>query len=441
MPSQPVTEYARVGDASVAYQVVGEGPVDLVYVRGPTSHVELPWTEPGTARGLRRLASFTRLVLLDRRGTGLSDPIDRPPTLEEQMDDLRAVMEAAGSTRTALLGGHDVGLCALFAATFPDAVTALVLSGATAGGPAGWPPEARAALLDAIESGWGRGQSLPLIAPSKVGDAAFEEWWARYERAATSPGMVRRLMDLRTRSDFRAILPSVRVPTLVMNRAGDSIAPPAAGREVAELIPGARFVELPGADVWPFTDEADAWIEEIEEFLTGERHAEASDRVLATMLFTDIVGSTERAARLDDRRWRELLDQHHALTRREIVRWNGVEIKTTGDGFMVSFDGPARAVRCAAAITEAVRPLDIELRAGVHTGECEPPGDDLGGIAVHIAARIGALASPSEVLVSSTVKDLVVGSGLRFRDRDSHTLKGIPDDWHLYALDGDPPPR
>ncbi len=425
----------------MAYQVVGEGPVDLVYVRGPTSHVELPWAEPGTARGLRRLASFTRLVLFDRRGTGLSDPIDRPPSLEEQMDDLRAVMDAVGLARTALLGGHDVGLCALFAATFPDAVTALVLSGATAAGAAAWPPEVRAAVLDAIESGWGRGQSLPLIAPSKVGDAAFKEWWARYERAGTSPGMIRRLMDLRTQSDFRAILPSVRVPTLVMNRASDSISPPAAGREVAELIPGARFVELPGGDVWPFTDEVDAWVEEIEEFLTGERHAESSDRVLATLLFTDIVGSTERAARLDDRRWRELLDQHHALTRRELVRWNGVEIKTTGDGFLASFDGPARAVRCAAAITEAVRPLDIELRSGVHTGECDRHGKDLSGIAVHIGARIGALASPSEVLVSSTVKDLVVGSGLRFRDRGSHTLKGVPDPWHLYALDADLPDR
>jgi class 3 adenylate cyclase/pimeloyl-ACP methyl ester carboxylesterase len=435
-----VTQYARVGDASVAYQVVGEGPVDLVYVRGPTSHVELPWAEPGTARGLRRLASFTRLVLFDRRGTGLSDPIDRPPSLEEQMDDLRAVMDAAGLARTALLGGHDVGLCALFAATFPDAVSALVLSGATAAGAAAWPAEARAAVLDAIESGWGRGQSLPLIAPSKVGDAAFEEWWARYERAGTSPGMIRRLMDVRTRSDFRAILPSVRVPTLVMNRARDSIAPPAAGREVAELIPGARFVELPGGD-WPFTGEVDAWVEEIEEFLTGERHAESSDRVLATLLFTDIVGSTERAARLDDRRWRELLDQHNALTRSELVRWNGVEIKTTGDGFLVSFDGPARAVRCAAAITEAVRPLDIELRSGVHTGECDRHANDLSGIAVHIAARIGALASPSEVLVSSTVKDLVVGSGLRFRERGPHTLKGIPDTWQLYALDADLPDR
>jgi class 3 adenylate cyclase len=387
------------------------------------------------------LASFTRLVLFDRRGTGLSDPIDRPPSLEEQMDDLRAVMDAAGLARTALLGGHDVGLCALFAATFPDAVSALVLSGATAAGAAAWPAEARAAVLDAIESGWGRGQSLPLIAPSKVGDAAFEEWWARYERAGTSPGMIRRLMDVRTRSDFRAILPSVRVPTLVMNRARDSIAPPAAGREVAELIPGARFVELPGGDVWPFTGEVDAWVEEIEEFLTGERHAESSDRVLATLLFTDIVGSTERAARLDDRRWRELLDQHNALTRSELVRWNGVEIKTTGDGFLVSFDGPARAVRCAAAITEAVRPLDIELRSGVHTGECDRHANDLSGIAVHIAARIGALASPSEVLVSSTVKDLVVGSGLRFRERGPHTLKGIPDTWQLYALDADLPDR
>jgi class 3 adenylate cyclase/pimeloyl-ACP methyl ester carboxylesterase len=440
VPSRPVTEYAHVGDASVAYQVVGEGPVDLIYVRGPTSQVELPWEEPQTAVGLRRLASFARLVLFDRRGTGLSDPLERPPTLEEQMEDLRAVMDAVGLTRTALLGGHDVGLCALFAATYPDDVTALVLSGATPAGPS-WPEEAREAVLDAIEHGWGQGRTLPVIAPSKVGDAAFEEFWARYERAGTSPGMARRLVDLRARSDFRAILPSVRVPTMVMNRTGDAVSPPAAGREVAALIPGARFVELPGGDIWPFAGEMDAWIDEVQEFLTGERHPESSDRVLATVLFTDIVGSTELAARLDDRRWRELLDEHNTLMRKELVRWRGIELNTTGDGFLARFDGPARAIRCAAAVAQAVAPLDIELRAGVHTGECERQGENLAGLAVHIGARIAALAEPGEVLVSGTVKDLVVGSGLQFRDRGAHALKGVPDRWHLYALAADQPNR
>jgi class 3 adenylate cyclase/pimeloyl-ACP methyl ester carboxylesterase len=430
----PPVEYARVGDASVAYQVVGDGPIDLVYVRGPTSQVELPWEEPATARGLRRLASFSRLVIFDRRGTGLSDPLARAPSLEEQMDDLRAVMDAVGLERTALLGGHDVGLCALFAATFPDAVTALVLSGATPAGPRGLTDELRAQVLDAIENGWGRGAMLPVIAPSKVGDRDFERWWARYERAGTSPGMLRLLMDLRASSDFRALLPNVRVPTLVLNRSGDQVAPPDAGREVAALIPGARFVELPGRDVWPFAGDADAWIDEIEEFLTGRRHVGDANRVLATLLFTDIVGSTERAARLDDHHWRALLDRHNRVVRQELVRWDGTEIDNTGDGFLATFDGPARAVRCAAAITEALVRIDVDVRAGVHTGECERLGHDLSGIAVHIGARIGALAEAGQVLVSSTVKDLVVGSGLSFSDRGTHALKGVPDAWHLYAL-------
>jgi class 3 adenylate cyclase len=427
------TRYTRSGDASIAYQVLGEGPIDLVVVNGPASHLELLWEEPATAHCFERLASFSRLVLFDRRGTGLSDPVSRPPTLEQQMDDLSAVLDAAGTERTALFGASDLGLCALYAATYPDRVTALVLSGVGPKGGLTMTPEVRSQFLDAIESNWGDGTLLTLFAPSKVGNHAFEEWWGRMQRSAVSPGMARQLMEMISETDLRAVLPSIKVPTLVTHITGDRLVPVELGREVAELIPDARFLEYEGDDAYAWTDMPA--LDDIEEFLTGRRADPEVDRVLATVMFTDIVGSTEAAARLGDQRWRELLSDHHTMVRLELGRWRGNEIKTIGDGFLATFDGPARAVRCAEAIRASVRSLGLELRAGLHTGECELVGSDVAGIAVHIGARVMSEAAPGEILASSTVKDLVVGSGLEFADRGLHALRGLPEQWHLYALE------
>jgi class 3 adenylate cyclase len=428
--SEIVTRYARSGDASIAYHVTGDGPLNLVYAPGPASQVELMWEEPTTARHLRRIGSFARLALFDRRGTGHSDPVERPPTLEQQMDDVRAVMHAAGFERAALFGVADAGLCAMYAATRPDEVTALVLWGVT-------PvvaPEVREAFGRVIEEQWGTGGLLSLYAPSRAGEPRFVEWFARYERGAASPGMARKLLDLAVQTDIREMLPLIRVPTLVMNRRDDRVAPFALGKTMAERIPGARFVELPGTDNYPWSGDVEEWLPTFEEFLTGNRRAPDADRVLSTVLFTDIVSSTERAAELGDGRWRRLLDDHNAVVRDEVARARGNAIKSTGDGFLATFDGPARAVRCAAAIADGVRSLGIETRAGVHTGECEVMPGDVGGIAVHIAARVMALAAPGQVLVSSTVKDLVVGSGLRFEESGTHALRGVPGQWTLYAL-------
>lgn len=437
-----LTRYARAGEARIAYQVVGDGPLGLVYARGPASHVEIAWEHPPAARGLRRLASFSRLVLFDRRGTGLSDPVDHPPLLEEQVEDLRAVVDAVGLQRFVLLGATDLGLCAMFAATFPERVTALVLSGATAAGVAGVNPEYIPAMLDAIEADWGQGQSIPFFAPSQIGNPEFRALWARYERACCSPAMARKLLERRAVGpDVRPVLRTIAAPTLVLQRADDKFVPAEQAREVAALIPGASYVELPGTDTYPFSGDGDAWIDEIEHFLTGARRSHDVDRVLATVVFTDIVDSTSRAAQLGDRRWTALLEEHDAVMRRELARARGQEIKSTGDGFLAAFDGPARAVRCAAATLDAVKALGVDVRAGVHTGECERKNGDLAGIAVHIGARIGALAQPGEVLVSSTVKDLVIGSELRFLDRGTHRLKGVPDSWQLYALDMPAPRR
>ena len=428
----PRTQYAHSGDASIAFQVLGSGPLNLAVVNGPASHLELIWEEPGTARAFHRLASFSRLVVFDRRGTGLSDPVVRPPTLEQQMDDLGAVLDAAGMDRTALFGASDLGLCALFAATYPDRVTALVLSGVASAGMKTITEEIRSQYLDAIENHWGDGTLMPLYAPSQVGNRAFEEWWARMQRSAVSPGMARQLMDMISRTDLRAVLPTIRVPTLVMHQANDQYIPVELGREVASLIPGARFVEHPGGDTYNWIDPLG--LDDVEEFLTGRRQSAPGDRVLATVMFTDIVGSTEHASRLGDGRWRALLDSHNSVVRTSLERWRGTEVKTIGDGFLATFDGPARAVRCASEIVDSMTPLGLNVRTGLHTGECELVGDDVAGMAVHIGARVMAEAQPGEVLASSTVKDLVVGSELRFEDRGSHELKGVPDEWRLYAL-------
>ena len=441
--SAPETRYAKSGDVNIAYQVVGEGAIDLVYVPGWVSNVELMWEEPELARFLRRLASFSRLILFDKRGTGLSDrvPDDQLPTLEQRMDDVRAVMDAVGSERPALFGHSEGGnMCVLFAATHPERTVALVTLGVYAKRlwAADYPwaplPEERERDVAAVEGGWGA-VDLAYYAPSRVGDEQFGRGLATYFRRSASPGAAAALMRMNTHIDVRQVLPTIRVPTLVMHRTGDRDVDVEEGRYIAERIPGAKFVELPGDDHAFWASDVDTVADEIQEFVTGATPVREPDRVLATIVFTDIVGSTQKAASLGDRRWRAVLEWHDAASRREIERHGGRHIKTTGDGVLASFDGPARAVRSAVAMREAVRSLDLELRAGVHTGECELIGDDdIGGIAVHTGARVAALAAPGEVLVSSTVRDLVAGSGLEFEERGEHELKGIPGTWRIYAV-------
>jgi class 3 adenylate cyclase len=432
MPSPP-THYAHSGDASIAYQVFGRGSIDLVLVQGPASHLELMWEEPNTAKCLSRLASFARVIMFDRRGTGLSDPVSAPPTLEQQMDDLTAVLDDLGIERTALWGASDLGLSAMFAATYPDRVTSLVLSSVSPRGSSALSPQLREQFLDAIERHWGEGTLVNVYAPSQAHNKQFVEWWARMQRSAASPGMARQLMQMLAETDLTAVLPTIAVPTLVTHASDDRYVPVETGREVASLIPDARFIEYPGEDSYGWLEAPG--LDDVEEFLTGQRPTGLIDRVLATVMFTDIVGSTEHASRLGDGPWREVLAEHHAVVRSQLTRWRGSEVKTIGDGFLATFDGPARAVRCAGQIVEEIEDLGLRVRAGLHTGECELVGDDVAGIAVHIGARVMATAEPGEVLASSTVKDLVVGSGLRFEDRGVHALRGVPDDWRLYALD------
>ena len=441
--STPPTQYARSGDASIAYQVVGEGPIDLVLVLGFATHVELQWESPPFAHFFERISSFSRLIIFDKRGTGLSDPVTEAPTLEERIDDVRAVMDAAGSQRAALFGISEGGpMSVLFAATHPDRVIALVLHGAmgrtTEAPDYPWasPAEAlRESASEFIAPYWGQQAEgmVELFAPSFADDPEAVEFTARMERSAASPAMVQQIFEMFLDIDVRAVLPTIRVPTLVLHRRGDRVVNRRAGEELAAQIPGARYLELPGIDHLPWAGDSEAVLGEIEEFLTGTRSAPEPERVLATVMFTDIVGSTERAAELGDARWRELLSAHQAAVRRELMRFRGVEVKTLGDGCLATFDGPARAIRCGRGIAEAARSLGLGVRVGLHSGEVELMEDDLGGIAVHIAARVGALASGGEVLVSSTVKDLVAGSGIRFVDRGSQHLKGIADEWRLFA--------
>ena len=435
---QPVTRYAKSGDVHIAYQVFGEGPLNLVLAPPFVSNIENYWDEPDFSRWLLRLASYARVVMLDKRGTGMSDRVSELPGLDERIDDLRAVMDAAGMEQAALLGMSEGGpLTALFAATYPERCRALVLYGTFARF-ASWLPteEALAEFLGYIDQAWGTGGSLPLFAPTRANDPFFQRWWGRFERLGASPAAASALMRMNSQIDISGILPTIRVPTLVIHRTEDVTINVEGGRYLAEHIPGARYLELPGTDHIPFVgDNADEIADAIEEFLTGARAPVTVDRVLATVLFTDIVGSTEKAAALGDRRWRDLLDNHHATIRRNLVRFRGHEIKTTGDGILATFDGPARGVRCACAIADEIRPLGIEVRAGLHTGECEMIDDDVGGIAVHIGARVASLAGAGEVLVSSTVKDLVAGSGLRFGDRGSRSLKGVPGEWRIFAVE------
>ncbi|MCB4822311.1 adenylate/guanylate cyclase domain-containing protein [Roseicella aerolata] len=434
----PETHYARSGDVRIAYQVFGNGPFDLVFVPGFISNIDHYWDHPGMAHTFSRLASFCRLITFDKRGTGLSDRVGGLPTLEQRMDDLRAVMDAVGSERAALLGISEGGaMSMLFAATHPDRVRSLVLYGCYAHFHS-WvlPPERFGPFLDAIDRDWGTGESLRAFAPSAVADEWMRNWWARYERVSASPSAALALMRMNAEIDVRHVLPAIHVPTLVIHRTGDTRVSVEGGRYLAEHIAGARYRELPGEDHLLWVGDTDRAITEIEEFLTGAHSDADPERVLATVLFTDIVGSTQRAAELGDRRWRLLLAEHNGIARREIARFRGREVHSLGDGFLATFDGPARAVRCACAIAETVRTsLGIKVRGGVHTGEIELDREesDVRGIAVHIAARIAALAGAGEVLVSGTVRDLVAGSGIRFRGCGSRTLKGVPGKVRLYA--------
>ena len=430
--AMPVTRYAKSGDVHVAYQIFGSGPIDLVFVPGFVSHIENYWDHPDLARWLLRLASFARVAMFDKRGTGLSDRVSEFPSLDLRMDDARAVMDAAGIERAALLGISEGGpMAALFAATYPQRCQGLVLYGSFARSSSWLSVEGLETYLRYVAKAWGSGRSLPMFAPSRQNDLALQQCWGRFERLGASPAAAIAVMQMLTQIDVSDILSSVHVPTLVIHCTGDPLINVQSGRFLADHIPGARLLELPGHDHLFFIHEqiGDA----MEEFLTGSISAAESDRVLATVLFTDIVGSTARAEQLGDQRWHNLLDAHHTTVRRELARSRGKEVKSLGDGFLATFDGPARAVRCACAIAEAVGPLDIQVRSGLHTGEIEIADNDVQGIAVHIASRVSALAGPGEVLVSRTVKDLVAGSGLRFNERGRHSLKGLQEPMDLYA--------
>ena len=438
---RPETRYAKSRKIHIAYQVVGAGATDLVVLGGFYSHLEAQWEEPRYARFLERLASFARVILLDQRGTGLSDRTVRLPTLEQHMDDVLAVMDAVGLERPAIFGVAQGGaLAALLAASYPRRVSALILYAAYArlmrdeDYPWGRDPRWYRLLAQDTESGWGTGAILERLAPGMAGDKAFKDWWARFERLIHSPGSALAYLRMQADVDIREVLPVIRLPTLVMQRRDDVYRDPGNSRYLAEHISGAKHVELPGREHLMYLGDQDAVLDEIEEFVTGVRRVPESGRVLATLLFTDIVGSTERVADLGDEKWRELLDAHNAVLRRAIGRFRGREVATAGDGFLATFDGPARGVRCALATREAVRSLGLEIRAGVHTGEIERTGDDVSGIAVHVAARIASEAEGGEVLVSATVKDLVAGSGLEFEDRGLRALKGVPQEWKLFAV-------
>jgi class 3 adenylate cyclase len=438
----PQTRYTKSGPYNIAYQIAGEGRLDLLWIPGWVSNIELAWEDPLLGRFLSRLASFSRLILFDKRGTGLSDrvPPEELPTLEERMEDVVTVLDAAGSERAALFSHSEGGnLSVLFAATYPGRTIALVTAGIFAKRvwspdyPWAPTPEERAKTIEAVEQDWGIDADVEHLAPSAASDEVFKRQLATYFRRSASPGAAAALFRMNTQIDVRQVLPTISVPTLILHRTGDLDANVEEGRWIADQIPGARFVELPGEDHLPWVGDQGGLLDEVQEFLTGARPAPEVDRVLTTVLFTDIVGSTKRATELGDRRWATLIEDHNALVRGELARFRGREIDTAGDGFLATFDGPARAIRCASAIAEALRQLGVEIRAGVHTGECEIRGEEVRGIAVHTGARIAALAGSGEILVSSTVKDLVSGSGLRFEDRGAHELKGLPGTWRLYV--------
>src|SRR5271163_906240 len=434
-------KYAKSGDVHIAYRIFGDGPRDLVLIPGTLSHAELLWEFPPNEYLLKRFTSFARVIVFDKRGQGLSDRVAEQ-TLEERIGDVRAVMDAAGSDRAAIFGWSEGGSMSLmFAATYPERTAALVVCGSFSsikGEPWALPPKPWELFLREIEKHWGEGILVPFNAPSRSKDQVFLRWFGRLERDTASPGAILALLRANYEIDVRHLLPSIRVPTLVLHRVGDQTVPIACGRYLAQHIPGAKYIELPGDDhlLQAYDqDLLDRVLDEIEEFITGAHHRPEPERVLATVMFTDIVRSTERAAELGDSRWRELLNNYYMILRKELTAFRGREVNTAGDGLLATFDGPARAIRCAGSVRERLRPLGLQVRTGLHTGECEIIGDDVGGIAVHIGARVAAIAAPDEVVVSSTVKDLVAGAGLQFADRGAHSLKGVPGEWRLFVVE------
>lgn len=437
----PETKYATSGDVNIAYQVVGKGSIDLVIVPGWLSNIDAFWDEPSFVRFIQRLASFSKVILFDKRGTGLSDRVTDTPTLEERMDDVRAVMDAVGSEQAALLGYSEGGpMCALFSATYPERTLSLIMIGSYARRaiaedyPWGVEKVKFEEFIETIRRDWGGPIGLNDRAPSVANDDRFRRWWARYLRMSASPATAVALTQSNEEIDVRHILPSIRVPTLIIHAKGDRAVKFEQGQHLAEQIPGAKFVSLPTEDHLPFVGCPELISDEVEEFLTGIRTRSDMDRVVCTVMFTDIIGSTKLVSRLGDQRWRDLLEAHHMAVRRELSVFRGREIDTAGDGFYASFDGPARAVHCARAIKDSVRKLGLSVRIGLHTGECEVKGEKLSGIAIHYGAKIAAKADADQIVVSQTVKDLVAGSGIKFQDYGDHSLKGIPDEWHLYAV-------
>jgi pimeloyl-ACP methyl ester carboxylesterase len=434
--------YARSGDLRIAYATFGDGPGDLVFVPGFVSHIENWWEAAAPARFFQRITSFCRLIMFDKRGTGMSDPFTGVPTLEDRIDDVRAVMDAVDSSSAFFCGLSEGGpMSILYSATYPDRTRGLILIGSTArilaeppDYPYGWTQHALDAFLEELSESWGQGGLMNLFLPSFADDERARRLWARYQRMGGTPGTARALMEANARIDVRDVLTHIQVPTLVIHRTDERVLPVAHARYLAEHIPDARFLEQPGDDHLPWLGDADGVLDAIEEFVTGSRHQVDEHRVLATVLFTDIVDSTGRAAEAGDRRWRELLDAHDEIGAREVGRFRGRRVKTLGDGMLAVFEGPARGVHCAEAVRDAISDLGVEIRAGLHVGECELRGDDIGGLAVHIGARVAGLAAPGEILVSRTVRDLVAGSGIRFADRGEHKLKGVPDSWPLYAV-------
>jgi pimeloyl-ACP methyl ester carboxylesterase len=438
----PETRYARSDDVSIAFQVFGEGSVDLVYVPGWVSNVELIWDDPYLSRFFRRLASFARVITFDKRGTGLSDPVsvENLPDLETRMDDVRAVMDEVGSERATLFGHSEGGAMSMyFAAAHPDRTERLILMGTYAKStrddeyPWGLPAEETDARAKEVEQSWGDTEDLLSLAPSRAGDPVFQKWWGRFKRLSASPRAAAALFAMNSQVDVRPVLSSIAAPTLILHRQNDGVSVEEA-RYIESAIEGARLEVLPGADHLFWAGDIDQMLEEIEEFVTGERGSSDPDRRLATVMFTDIVDSTSRAASLGDTEWRGVLENHNRLVRSELDRWRGVEVGTAGDGFLATFDGPVRAINCGLAIRSRVETLGLQIRGGVHTGMVEVVGDDVAGMAVHIGSRIGSAASPGEVFVSSTVKDLVAGSQFHFDDRGLHSLKGVPDQWRLFAV-------
>jgi class 3 adenylate cyclase len=444
---RPETRYARSGDIGIAYQVVGEGEMDLVIAFPFISHLDLIWEFPAQTRFVERLASFARVILFDRRGVGLSDPAGGAPTLDERMDDVRAVMDAAGSERAALCGMSEGStMCLMFAAAHPERVSAMVLWGAMArttwAEDYPWAPTREAVLeaeLELMAPYWGKGTSVEVFSPSLADDPVAIEAMGRLERQAASPMRVEQLYEMFLDTDVRDTLPLIQAPTLILQRRHDRAVNWRAARWLADQIEDSRYVELEGDDHFPWVGpNADDALAEIQEFLTGVRPRPPSERVLATVLFTDIVDSTRLAGEMGDARWRRLLTEHQDRVRAQLGRFDGREVKTTGDGFLAIFDGPTKAASAAQAIVSDMPALGIEVRAGLHTGEVELIGDDIGGIAVHVAARISALAGARTVLASRTVRDLAVGSGIDFEPHGRHQLKGVPDEWEVFRVTSAP---